>query len=118
MCGRMCLCVRECVHAFGWVFYAKEILFCDDNHVASFSFLSFFFLFFPAPPCSAHSSLMKLWEYRGKRRGWDIARAQSAMGRANFGSSEGRGAVKVEVLRAASALCACLYSGVLSHPAD
>lgn len=23
---------------FGWVFYAKEILFCDDNHVASVFF--------------------------------------------------------------------------------
>lgn len=46
VCGRMCLCVRECVHAFGWVFYAKEILFCDDNHVASFSFLFLFFFVF------------------------------------------------------------------------
>ena len=55
--------------------------------------LHFFFFvlgFFPppAPPRSAHSALMKLWEFRGKRRGWDIARTQSTMGRANFGSSE------------------------------
>lgn len=27
--------VSLCIYAFGWVFYAKEILFCDDNHVAS-----------------------------------------------------------------------------------
>ena len=37
--------VSACVYAFGWVFYAKEILFCDDNRVASFFFFLFFFFF-------------------------------------------------------------------------
>ena len=48
---------------------------------------------------------MKLWEFRGKRRGWDIARAQSTMGRANFGSSEGEGH---EVVSACVCVCVCL----------
>lgn len=88
-------------------------------------FLSLFFLFFfcfffsSAPPRSSHSSLMKLWEFRGKRRGWDIARAQSTMGRANFGSSEGEGHGVVSACVCVCplwwALCACLYSWGCCH---
>lgn len=64
--------------------------------------LVFLFLFFPAPPCCAHSSLMKLWEFRGKRG----ARAQSTMGRANFGSSEKRAGMSVRMCaRGVMALC-------------
>lgn len=46
MCAHVSVSVSASVsvYAFGWVFYAKEILFCDDNRVASF--FSFFFSFF------------------------------------------------------------------------
>lgn len=87
------------------------------NRALSLPFPSFclFFCFLSAPPCSVHSSLMKLWEFRGKHRGWDIDRAQSTMGRANFGSSEGRAGKRCLHVCVRAVLAVCAYTQECCH---